>query len=112
MNFRNTYAGGYRRPANNWEVLLPLRNLRRLTLPEEAASSVRLDQVLARMTHVRSTVFVGPKSGDVFHKPDAPRGCRWIQCLSPAAEVDVDEEEEEEEENMENVVDESDEDDE
>ena len=72
----------------NWEMLLPLVNLRRLTLAQEAAGSEALQEVLSRMPHLHSVVHHGDYAGERFHPPGTLRGPPWLQGLAQMEEDD------------------------
>ena len=80
---------GYDGPtAANWEVLEPLCNLRRLTLPATAARSEALRQALTQLPWLQHVLYVGLYSGHRYYGLHALRGHRW---LAAAAEEEAEE---------------------
>ena len=80
--------------AENWAVLRPLRNLRRLAVPASAASSKALGRALRQLPWLQHVLFVGDNSGERFHAPDTLRGDRWLAAAAedePGSDGDWDE---------------------
>ena len=55
-------------PSENWELLLPLRALQWLVLPESVSSSSALSSVLEHMSGALSSFYVGMYSEFVYHE--------------------------------------------
>ena len=68
---------------DNWEVLLPLDSLRRLTVPIEAKENLGLQTILAQMPRLHTVIYHGKYAGESYHRPDAKGGTPWLQRYIP-----------------------------
>jgi len=69
--------------SNNWDVLLPLRHLRRLTLPERAVGDHSVVRTLGKMPWVPHVQYSGRTCGERAHRVTQPwRVHSWLHQLA------------------------------
>ena len=63
---------------DNWEVLLPLDSLRRLTV-SVSKENLGLQTVLAQMPRLHTVIYHNDHAGEGYHDLYAKRGTPWLQ---------------------------------
>ena len=75
---------------DNWEVLLPLDSLRRLTV-SVSKENLGLQTILAQMPRLHTVIYHGHEAGEGYHELNAKRGTPWLQrYIAPELSDDED----------------------